>query len=111
MSKRLWGEFKVLSRSKKFLVKKLVIYPKSRTSLQYHEFRNEYWIVLDGKGKAVVNKKKKNIKKGDMIVVKEKQVHRIENPYKKNLIILEIWVGEKLKESDIVRLKDDYGRV
>ena len=110
MEKRPWGEFSIIARGDNFLIKKLIVFPGKRTSLQYHKHREEYWIVLGGKGRIVKGDDTLNISKGDFIKISKGERHRIENTGGENLIILETWVGDVLDENDIVRLEDDYGR-
>ncbi len=104
-----WGKYKVLHKAEEYVVKELYIYPGQRTSLQYHNFREEYWIVVHGEGIATVGEKKIKIKKGDFVKVNRKEIHRVENVSKDDiLVIVEVWIGDKLDEKDIVRLQDDY---
>ena len=110
MEQRPWGEFEILCRDNKFVIKKLKVYPGKRTSLQYHNHREEYWIVLEGEGKVIKGDKTLDVKKGDFVKIDVKEKHRIENIGDRDLIILEVWVGDVLDEGDIVRLEDDYGR-
>ena len=101
MSKRPWGEFFVLFDGKNFKVKLLRIFPNSKTSLQYHNHREEVWVVVNGEGEAIVGGKKFKIKRGDMVKVGKKEVHRIINNSKEVLEIVEVWIGEVLEEKDI----------
>ena len=91
-------------------MKELTINPGGKTSLQYHEHREEVWVVVSGNGKVIVGNEEKDVSKGDVIKVGKKVVHRIINPYNAPLKIIEVWIGDVLSEEDIVRLEDDYGR-
>ena len=95
-----WGSSEVIFEGDGFLVKILTIKPHQRTSLQYHQHRNEQWTVLDGRDSI-----------GEMTTVPMFGVHRIENKKDTDLVILEIWYGRDLREDDIIRIEDDYGRV
>ena len=80
-------------------------------SLQKHHHRAEHWVVTQGKPKITLGKKVFVKKPDDTIFVPLGTVHRIENPYKKPVKIIEAQIGSILKESDIVRYKDIYGRI
>ena len=107
---RPWGKYTNLYSGKGFLVKELVVNSKSSISLQKHKHRSEYWTVTSGKPKITINKRKffKNVNETTFIPQGAK--HRIENLFKKPVKIMEIQTGPILKETDIVRYKDIYGR-
>ena len=108
---RPWGFYKNYFRSKKFLLKELTINPKSSISLQKHHHRAEHWTITKGKPKITIGKSSffRNI--DESVFVPKGSVHRIENIYKKPVKIIEAQLGNTLKENDIVRYKDIYGRV
>ena len=108
---RPWGKYTNLYSGKGFLVKELVVNSKSSISLQKHKHRSEYWTVTSGKPKITINKRKffKNV--NETIFIPRGAKHRIENLFKKPVKIMEIQTGTILKETDIVRYKDIYGRV
>ena len=108
---RPWGSYVNLFRGKNFLIKELVINSKSSISLQKHHHRSEHWTVTQGKPKITLNKKKffKNI--NDSIFIPVGTIHRVENLYKNPVRIMEAQIGKILKETDIIRYKDIYGRV
>ena len=108
---RPWGKYINLYNGKGFLVKELVINPKSSISLQKHNHRSEYWTVTSGKPKITINKRKFFKKVNEKAFVPQGAKHRIENLFKKPIKIMEIQTGTILKETDIVRFKDIYGRV
>ena len=96
---------------KNFLVKELVVNPKSSISLQKHKHRSEHWTITSGKPKITINKRKffKNV--NEAVFIPQGSIHRIENPFKKPVKIMEVQIGTILKETDIIRYKDIYGRV
>jgi len=96
---------------KGFLVKELVVDAKSSISLQRHRHRSEHWTVTAGKPKITINRRKffKNI--NETAFIPQGAIHRIENLFKKPVKIIEIQMGAILKETDIIRYKDIYGRV
>jgi len=108
---RPWGRYINLFYGKGFLIKELVINSKSSISLQKHKFRSEHWTITSGKPKITINKKKffKNI--NETAFIPKGSIHRIENPFKKPVKIMEVQMGPILKETDIIRYKDIYGRV
>ena len=108
---RPWGRYVNLFEGKNFLVKELTINSKSSISLQKHHYRSEHWMVTQGKPKITLDKKKFFKKENDSIFIPVGAIHRIENLYKKPVKIMEVQTGPILKESDIVRYKDVYGRI
>ena len=108
---RPWGRYTNLYEGKNFLVKELVVNSKSKLSLQKHFHRSEYWTITDGKPLITLNKKNFFKKPGEKIFIPREAIHRIENKFKKKVKIIEIQTGPILKETDIVRYQDIYGRV
>lgn len=108
---RPWGKYINLFKGKGFLLKELVINSKSSISLQKHTHRSERWTVIFGKPQITINKKKFFKKKNEAVFIPKGAVHRIENPFYEPVVIMEAQVGQVLKESDIIRYKDIYGRV
>ena len=108
---RPWGKYINLFLGKNFLVKELVVNPKSSISLQKHKHRFEHWTITSGKPKITINKRKffKNV--NETVFIPQGSIHRIENPFKKPVKIMEVQIGTILKETDIIRYKDIYGRV
>ena len=107
---RPWGRYINLFEGKNFLVKELTINSKSSISLQKHHYRSEHWMITQGKPQITLNKKKFFKKENDSIFIPVGTIHRIENLYKKPVKIMEAQTGPILKETDIVRYKDIYGR-
>lgn len=108
---RPWGYFVNLAVTDRYKVKRVVLHPGRRISLQKHGNRDERWTVVYGTGKAVVNDKLQVIKKSDSLYVPRNSVHRLENTGDTDLEIIEIQTGEILDEDDIIRIEDDYGRI
>ena len=108
---RPWGRYVNLFEGQNFLVKELTVNSKSSISLQKHHHRSEHWLITQGKPKITINKKKFFKKKNDSVFIPTGSVHRIENLYKKPIKIIEVQAGPILKESDIVRFQDIYGRI
>ena len=108
---RPWGKYINLYSGNGFLVKELVLNPMSSISLQKHKHRSEHWTITSGKPIITINKKKffKNI--NETAFIPKGAIHRVENPFKKPVKIMEIQTGAILKETDIIRYQDVYGRV
>ncbi len=109
--KRPWGKYTNLFRGNNFLIKELIINSKSSISLQKHNHRSEHWTVIQGKPKITLNSKKFFVNEKESVFIPVRTIHRIENFYKKPIKIMEAQLGSVLKESDIVRYKDIYGRI
>ena len=108
---RPWGRYVNLFEGKEFLIKELFVKPKGVLSLQKHHHRTEHWFISQGNPKITLNKNNFSMKKNDHIFIPLEAIHRIQNPGKKPVKIIEAQVGSILKESDIVRYQDVYGRV
>jgi mannose-1-phosphate guanylyltransferase/mannose-6-phosphate isomerase len=108
---RPWGKYVNLFEGKNFLIKELFVKPKGILSLQKHHHRAEHWFVSQGNPKITLNNNNFIIKKNDHIFIPLEAIHRIQNPGKKHVRIIEAQVGSILKESDIVRYQDVYGRI
>ena len=103
---RPWGSFEVLLTKKNYQVKKLIINPKQKISLQKHNYRSEHWVIVSGKATVTKNKKIYILKKNQSIDIPKKAEHRVENKDNTPLVIIEIQTGDKLLENDIIRLED-----
>ena len=108
---RPWGRYVNLFEGKGFLIKELFVKPKGILSLQKHHHRSEHWLVTQGTPKIILNKDSFFKKQNDHIFIPLEAIHRIENPGNKPVKIIEAQVGSILKESDIVRFQDVYGRI
>lgn len=108
---RPWGYFECLLEEKNYKVKKLVVFPKEKLSLQFHNFRKENWYAVKGSGRVFIENKFYPCKKGSTFEILKGQKHSLENTGKSRLEIIEIQSGQRLSEEDIVRLKDRYKRV
>ena len=107
---RPWGYYTVLSDEPYHKVKRIVVYPLKRLSLQKHRRRAEHWTMVDGEGLVTLDGKQVRLRKGDSIDIPLGAVHRIENMTSENTAFIEVQTGDYFGEDDIVRLDDDYGR-
>ncbi len=108
---RPWGSYTNLYRGKNFLIKELFVKSNGVLSLQKHFHRSEHWVITQGVPKITLNNKFFLKKPRDTIYIPRGAKHRIENPNKKIVKIMEVQLGSILKETDIVRYEDKYGRV
>ena len=108
---RPWGSYQVLLESAFYKIKKIIVRPKNRLSLQKHFHRNEHWIVVSGSAVVQVNEREFVLNRNESTYIPMGSVHRLSNECKIDLVIIEAQVGEYLGEDDIVRLSDDYRRV
>ena len=107
---RPWGYYTILSDEPDHKVKRIVVYPGKRLSLQKHQRRAEHWTTVYGEGLVTLDGKQIRLTKGDSIDIPKGGVHRIENPTKENMAFIEVQMGDYFGEDDIVRLEDDFGR-
>jgi len=107
---RPWGWFEVLSLGKNFKVKQIFVKPGAALSLQSHNHRSEHWVVVEGKLKVTIDEEVKLVSEGQSIYVPLGSVHRIENPSKTSVKLIEIQIGHYLGEDDIIRYDDVYSR-
>ena len=107
---RPWGSYTSLIDNKNWLVKKIEVNPFSQLSLQMHNHRAEHWIVVSGTADIQVNEKIFKLNENQSTFIPKKAKHRLSNPGKNPLIIIEIQSGEYIGEDDIIRLQDEYGR-
>ena len=109
--KRPWGEYFIISDEENHKIKKIVIRPSKRISLQKHFKRSEHWYIVSGKAIVTLNNSKISLCKGESIDIPVKSVHRIENQEKSDLVFIEIQIGSYFGEDDIERIEDDFGRI
>jgi mannose-1-phosphate guanylyltransferase len=107
---RPWGSYEVLVDTAGYKVKRIVVKPGGRLSLQKHFHRNEHWIVVSGTALVTVDNEVKLVRPNESTYIKMGQVHRLENEGKIDLVMIEVQVGEYTGEDDIVRIEDIYSR-
>lgn len=110
MEHRPWGYYVVLTEQGSFKVKKSVIRPGLRLSLQRHRHRREHWFIVQGKARVRLNEKQLELSVGQSIDIPRANLHRIENIGSEDLVFVEVQTGDYFGEDDIVRLEDDFGR-
>lgn len=107
---RPWGRFEILSDEKDYKAKKLIIDPGTQLSYQSHAHRSEHWVIIEGEAEVVLDEKKIPLAAGQFIHIPEGAKHRIRNPGKLPLIVVEVQTGSYFGEDDITRYQDDYNR-
>jgi mannose-6-phosphate isomerase len=110
MEQRPWGYFEILAEAPECKVKKIVVYPGRRLSLQRHRQRSEHWYFLAGEGVVTLDSVDIEVKSGETVNIPMAVSHRIRNTGRRSIIFVEIQTGEYFGEDDIERLEDDYGR-
>jgi mannose-6-phosphate isomerase len=106
-----WGSFSTLEEGPGYKIKRLVVQPGQRLSLQKHRHRAEHWVVVAGTATVVRGDRRLTLQQRECIVIPRQAWHRIENHGRKPVVIIEVQHGSYLGEDDIVRKQDDYGRI
>ena len=108
---RPWGTYTVLEKTSGYKIKRIVVKPGKRLSLQKHFHRSEHWIVVSGTATVTVGKEKYLVRPNESTYIKRGEIHRLENEGKIPVVMIEAQVGEYTGEDDIVRIEDDFQRV
>ena len=108
---RPWGHYVILSDEPDHKVKRILVLPGERLSLQRHQQRSEHWYVVEGKAMVTRNEEETALQRGQAIDIPQGVWHRIQNLGTENLVFIEVQTGKYFGEDDIERTKDDYGRV
>lgn len=107
---RPWGWFESLVIGKRFQVKRIVVHPGAALSLQSHHHRSEHWIVVEGTAKVTIGEDVKLVSENQSVYIPLGVVHRMENPGKLPMVLIEVQTGSYLGEDDIIRYEDVYAR-
>ena len=105
-----WGYYDSIDTGYNFQVKRILVNPGAKLSLQKHLHRAEHWVVVSGVAKITCGKKIYNLEKNQSTYIPKGEIHRLENIKSYTLEIIEVQTGNYLGEDDIIRLKDDYQR-
>ena len=105
-----WGYYDSIDTGYNFQVKRILVNPGAKLSLQKHLHRSEHWVVVSGVAKITCGKKIYNLEKNQSTYIPKGEIHRLENIENYPLEIIEVQTGNYLGEDDIIRLKDDYQR-
>ncbi len=107
---RPWGWYQTLVQQDRFQVKRIVVYPGGKLSLQKHFHRSEHWVVVRGTARVTVGDKVEDLIENQSAYIPLGGIHRLENPGRIDIEIIEVATGAYLGEDDIVRLADIYSR-
>jgi mannose-1-phosphate guanylyltransferase/mannose-6-phosphate isomerase len=107
---RPWGWYESLIIGARFQVKRIHVHPGAALSLQSHHHRSEHWIVVEGTARVTVDDDVKLISENQSVYIPLGAVHRMENPGKFPMVLIEVQTGSYLKEDDIIRYEDVYAR-
>ena len=108
---RPWGYYQVISDEPDLKVKKIIVYPGKRLSLQCHQRRSEHWYITHGQAIVTLGSMDLHLEPGNSIDIPQGSFHRIMNAGRENLAFIEVQTGDYFGEDDIERVEDDYGRV
>ncbi|MFZ4378526.1 MAG: mannose-1-phosphate guanylyltransferase/mannose-6-phosphate isomerase [Polynucleobacter sp.] len=107
---RPWGTYTVIEEGPDYKIKRIVVNPGGKLSLQMHHHRNEHWVVITGKAEIVNGEKVLHLNANESTYIPKETQHRLTNLGDTPLVIIEAQVGDYLGEDDIVRFEDQYGR-
>lgn len=107
---RPWGYYIVLASDASYQIKELVVNPNSKLSYQTHKFREEHWLVIEGKGEALIDGRVQKLQPGNSLTIGIGTPHRLINNTANILKLIEVQTGSYFGEDDILRLADDYNR-
>jgi mannose-1-phosphate guanylyltransferase / mannose-6-phosphate isomerase len=107
---RPWGWFESLAIGDRFQVKRIVVHPGAALSLQSHHHRAEHWIVVQGTAKVTIDKETRLVTENQSVYIPLGAIHRMENPGKLPMVLIEVQTGSYLGEDDILRYEDVYAR-
>ena len=107
---RPWGYFESIAFGNRFQVKRIVVHPGAALSLQSHFHRSEHWIVVQGTARVTVDETVQLLTENQSIYIPLGSVHRLENPGKVPMVLIEVQTGSYLGEDDIIRYEDVYAR-
>ncbi len=107
---RPWGSYHAIDRGPRFQVKRIVVKQGGRLSLQLHHHRAEHWVVVRGTARVTIGDEVRTVHENELVYIPIGARHRLENPGKIDLELIEVQTGSYLDEDDIVRIEDDYRR-
>ena len=108
---RPWGYYVILAEEPDHKVKRIIVYPGKRLSLQSHRRRSEHWHVIKGECIVTLDYNQIPLKGGESVDIPVGTIHRIENSGNEDLAFIEVQRGDYFGEDDIERIEDDFGRV
>jgi mannose-1-phosphate guanylyltransferase/mannose-6-phosphate isomerase len=107
---RPWGDWEVLDVGDRYAVKRIRVAPGGRLSLQRHAHRREHWAIVAGAARVTIGNEVRALQTGETVDIDVGTIHRIENEGSIDAVLIEIQRGDTLRETDIERIEDVYGR-
>ena len=107
---RPWGWFEILFEEAGLKVKRIMVKPGQRLSLQSHERRAENWVVIQGRARVTLGEKTYELEPHQAVFIPGQSKHRMENPGREEMVFIEVQTGSYLGEDDITRYQDDFDR-
>ena len=107
---RPWGHYTILADEPNHKVKRIVVNPGKRFSLQRHQRRAEHWFLVSGEGRVTLDEELITLKPGEAVDIPTGTMHRMENLGEEELSFIEVQTGDYFGEDDIERFEDDFGR-
>jgi mannose-6-phosphate isomerase-like protein (cupin superfamily) len=108
--RRPWGSYESMMCGEGYQVKRIVVAPGKKLSLQYHQHRSEHWTVVEGEVYVTIGDDVMVLQCDESIYVPLGSVHRLDNRGQEDVVLIEVQCGNYLGEDDIVRIEDDFGR-
>ena len=108
---RPWGSWRVVDVGAGYAVKRIAVRPGGRLSLQLHRHRVEHWVIVAGQARVTRGGCTEDVPANRTVAIAPHMPHRVENPGREELVLIEVQTGRRLDEVDIERLEDDYGRL
>ena len=107
---RPWGWFEILFEEAGLKVKRIMVKPGKRLSLQSHERRAENWVVIQGRARVTIGERTHELEPHQAVFIPRQSRHRMENPGQEEMVFIEVQTGSYLGEDDITRYQDDFDR-
>ena len=107
---RPWGKYSIILEDSSYKIKRIEVNANQRLSYQFHNYRAETWVIIQGKGKITIDDVTTDCSKGETFIIPIGSKHRIQNTANIKLVFIEVQTGSYFGEDDIVRIEDDYNR-
>ncbi len=109
-NQRPWGFFETLLEEPGYKIKRIVIQPGQRLSLQRHQQRSEHWVIVSGEAQVTIDNSIRPLNPGEHVLIPRACKHRLSCHGEEPVVLIEVQLGERCEEEDIERFEDDYGR-
>lgn len=108
---RPWGSFEILLETVEYKIKRIIVAPQKRLSLQRHRYRSEHWFFLKGKALVTLDEREISLTSGGAVDIPCGSLHRVKNDGMEDVVFVEVQRGTYFGEDDVERFEDDFGRV